>query len=169
MEFAIRRAAQEAHRHAVAGSSPTSLPAAASIAPRQADAPLAGLLANLRILLIEDSPDPQRTCLTMLRQSGADVGLECNGRAAVMTALTAEPVFDVLVMDLAVPLDGMDAVRELRRQGFVTPILALTPSDVPGHQQIWRQAGCTACLTRPVSMPLLVAAILRAVSPDVAI
>lgn len=136
------------------------------LAHTQADSPLAGVLASTRVLLVEDAPDPQRTYLTMLRHTGADVGLECNGMAAVTTALAAVPVFDLVIMDMAVQLDGMNAARELRRQGFASPILVLNRSGEDMHQNLWRDAGCNLCMTKPVTLAKFVAAILRLMSAD---
>ena len=124
-------------------------------------------LADLRILLVEDSPDQQRLYLAMLRDAGADVRLECNGEAAVETALAASLEFDVIIMDMVMPLlDGIAATRQLRRQGYAGPILAFTAKPEEHTRDIWFQAGCNAYLSKPLAMPTLIDAIRRLLAAD---
>lgn len=132
------------------------------------DSPLAGLLAGLRVLLVEDAPDPQRIYLAVLRRAGADVSLECNGYAAV-NAATAAPAFDAVVLKTVVVLDGLNATRELRQRGFPGPILVLSQTSDPGIRQAWLTAGSSAYLVEPVSAAMLIAAILRLVYSNLAI
>jgi CheY-like chemotaxis protein len=123
-------------------------------------------LAQVSVLLVEDVPDEQRLYSTVLRQAGAEVHLECNGAAAVSTALAASLMFDVVIMDMMMPLlDGVAATRALRQQGYAGPILAVMADDDVESRQAWFEAGCNDYLSKPLSMPTLIQAILRLVCP----
>jgi len=138
------------------------LPAHSPMRPTESKVPAP--LASLRVLLVEDSPGPQRVHLAILRSAGADVALECNGQAAVKTALAVPPAIDVLILDLVETLDGINAVRELRQNGFVNPIIALVENGDDAAGISWIQAGCDASLSKPVSTSSLIDAITRLAS-----
>ena len=112
-------------------------------------------LAGLRVLLAEDAPDNQRLIAAVLRRSGADVTLACDGRQAV-DAAAAEP-FDVLLMDMQMPgMDGYEATRTLRRAGYAGPIVALTAHAGAGYRDKCLAAGCDGYLAKPVQLDELV-------------
>jgi len=107
---------------------------------------------NCRVLLVEDTPDHQRLYLRFLTHAGADVTLECNGQAAVervMRSSNIEPAFDVIVMDIRMPvLDGIAATKKLREQGCQIPVIALTAEDNSDTRQKCDDAGCTRFMTK---------------------
>lgn len=123
------------------------------------------ILDGIRILLVEDTPDQQRLLTKQLSYAGADVTLECNGSAAVAAVRRTSRPFDVVVMDLLMPvLDGVSATRELRSLGFTLPVLAVSArTDEPVHRECLT-AGCNAFLVKPIPTSDLVETILSLVS-----
>ncbi len=120
-------------------------------------------LAGLRILLAEDGPDNQRLISTLLRRAGAELAIAADGQAAYEEALaawqTSEP-FDVILMDMQMPiLDGYEATRRLRKDGYRFPIIALTAHAMLEDRQLCLDAGCDEHATKPIQFPKLVAAI----------
>jgi len=117
-------------------------------------------LAGIRILLAEDGPDNREMIRLMLRQSGASVETVENGRQAVERAM--EQPFDVILMDTNMPeMDGDEAVRLLRGNGYHRPIIALTANAMPSDVQKSLAAGCDAHLTKPIVRQQLVSTIVQ--------
>jgi CheY-like chemotaxis protein len=107
-----------------------------------------------RILVVEDGPDNQRLVRHILERAGCEVEVGENGQIGVELALAAcardEP-FDVILMDVQMPvLDGYEATRRLRAQGYAKPIIALTAHALPAERQRCMAAGCDDFATKPI-------------------
>jgi len=102
-----------------------------------------------RVLLAEDNPDNQRLIEMYVRRTGAQLEIVQNGEEAVNLALL-EP-FDVILMDMQMPvMDGLEATRTLRRQGYTGVIVALTADAFREHRDACFAAGCSEFVTKPV-------------------
>ena len=133
---------------------PSAASAPAGLADSSAAAAVAAeplVLAGVRVLLVEDGPDNQRLIGRILGKAGCEVALADNGRVGVDCATAAKPPFDLVLMDLQMPvMDGITATRELRRLGVRAPIVALTANAMASDRDLCLAAGCDEFLTKPI-------------------
>ena len=118
-----------------------------------------GAALDCDVLLAEDSPDNQELISFVLSKAGARVSLANDGAQAVdmaMAALAAGAPYDVVVMDMQMPvLDGYSAARRLRDLTYQGPIIALTAHAMRDDLQKAIAAGCNAYATKPIDAALL--------------
>ena len=121
-------------------------------------------LSGLRLLLAEDNVLNQEVALAMLAREGAQVALAGNGQQA-LDLLAAQPQgFDLVLMDMQMPvLDGLQATQQIRQrlQLRALPIAAMTANAMPADRDLCLAAGMDAHIGKPFDMDELVALILR--------
>lgn len=106
-------------------------------------------LTGFNILLAEDSIDNQYFVDKFLTKHGANVTVVCDGHEAFKSCQTGN--FDIVLMDIEMPkMDGYEATRLLRRNGFSKPILALTAHAMAEERNKSHEAGCDGHLTKPI-------------------
>src|SRR5262249_28432052 len=79
----------------------------------------------MRLLVVEDDPVVGKA----LRQGFSEANIQCewvrDGERGLELAKSQQ--FDVIVLDLLLPQRcGLDVLKELRREGILTPVLLLT-------------------------------------------
>ena len=125
-------------------------------------------LANLNILLAEDGVDNQRLISFMLKKSGATVELAENGQVALNLAwgkVKQGTPYDTILMDMSMPvLDGYDASRKLKKDGYAFPIIALTAHAMQSDRKKCLDAGCDEYATKPIKKEILVEKILGTIT-----
>ncbi|MDR1900952.1 MAG: response regulator [Treponema sp.] len=122
-----------------------------------------------RILLTDDVEINREIIIAMLEDTGMLIDCAANGAEAV-DMFTANPSFyDLLLMDLHMPImDGFEAVRRIRCSGLsyaeTVPIIAITADT--GGDIIARcaNAGMTSHLGKPVDFEMLFEVITRYIS-----
>ncbi len=118
-------------------------------------------LVGMHVLLVEDGKVNQIVITTLLKESGATVHIAENGQLA-LDAVAAEGNFDVVLMDMQMPvMDGYDATRTLRNQGFQRPIIAVTAHALSDDCQKTLDVGCNSYVSKPIDRKLLIDMILR--------
>jgi signal transduction histidine kinase/ActR/RegA family two-component response regulator len=123
----------------------------------------AGELARfpgLRVLIAEDGLDNQRLVRAFLRPLEVEVALVENGAQAVDQALAAldggQP-FALILMDMQMPvMDGYEATRRLRTEGYAGAIVALTAHAMSSDRGRCLEAGCDEYLSKPVDRGRLI-------------
>jgi CheY-like chemotaxis protein len=112
-------------------------------------------LNRFKILIADDNLDNQILVKRILRMAGAKVEVANNGREAVEMALHRE--YSLILMDLQMPeMDGYEATRILRQQGFKKPIIALTAHAMKEEQQRTLSSGFDDHVTKPIDHQTLV-------------
>ncbi len=118
-------------------------------------------LAGLRVLVADDSTDNQNLIEFFLTEWGATSILANDGREAIQ--LAKEFPVDVILMDVQMPnVDGHDATRTLRADGFARPIIALTAHAMNEEKARCLESGFSVFLSKPIHRPTLLAALVDA-------
>ncbi len=117
-------------------------------------------LRNLRILLVDDSPDNRFLVKAFLRKDPCLIVEAENGSEAVNKYLLKN--WDIILMDMQMPvMDGYTAtekIREIERSKGLrrTPIVALTAHTINTEITKCLDSGCDVHLAKPVSKNALV-------------
>ena len=102
-----------------------------------------------KVLVAEDVEGSQILMKLMLSKLGVEVVIAEDGNQALQKALSQS--FDLILMDMQMPhMNGYEATRILKQQGYKTPIVALTANAMKGDDQKCLEAGCDGYLTKPI-------------------
>ena len=124
-----------------------------------------GTLRALDLLLVEDDPTVAAVIAGLLRAQGHLVTHVAHGLAALVE--TGNARFDIVMLDLDLPgVDGLALALQLRAQGFVAPLLAVTARADADAEPQSRAAGFDGFLRKPLTGELLAAAIRDAIGHD---
>ena len=126
--------------------------AAQAAGPERVTTTATGVDRQLRVLVVEDNPVNQMLARRLLGKSGHTVTVAGNGRLG-LEAFSADPSFDVILMDVQMPeMDGVEATRRLRAGKIRpdVPIIAMTAHAFESDQQNCLVAGMNAVLTKPI-------------------
>jgi signal transduction histidine kinase len=132
--------------HAVPTPLPESLRLADAPPPQQGRHVLIAEDNEANILIYQRCPALRGARFTVTR----------NGRDAVASALASPP--DLILMDVQMPeMDGLEATRRLRQDPRTEriPILAITALAMPEDRVRCLEAGASAYLSKPLSLPAL--------------
>jgi PAS domain S-box-containing protein len=115
------------------------------------------VLEGQRILIADDVESNRKLIGFALQQAGAQVTFARNGAEAIEVIATTEELFDLVLMDMQMPvLDGYAAVRRLRADGYRGPIVALTARTMAEDRQECLDAGCDDYLSKPIDRHRLI-------------
>ena len=140
--------------------------ASAGILSELEHAPLQDRLRGMRILLVEDNEINQEVAQYMLLHAGASVEVAANGKLAVELLAAAPERYDVVLMDVQMPvMNGYDATREIRRQGLLTlPVIAMTANVLEDDRRRAAEAGMNAHVAKPIDAEELISVLTRLVT-----
>ncbi|EKO39978.1 MAG: PAS domain S-box [Solidesulfovibrio magneticus str. Maddingley MBC34] len=136
--------------------------AAAACAPAASGA---GQDRTLKILMAEDEAVSLMAASRMLEKAGHRVVAAHDGQEALK--LLAEQEFDLVLMDVQMPvLDGVAAARRIRQgqagpDKATIPVIAVTAYAMPGDKERFLAAGIDDYVTKPMGFMELQAAIDR--------
>ena len=107
------------------------------------------------MLIVEDEPDLSHVMGLVLTRAGHEVHHEGTGQGA--RTVVREVRLDAVVMDRGLPdMDGLEAVRLLRSDGYCGPILVVSGFAGEEHVAASLDAGADAVLAKPFSLADLV-------------
>jgi len=117
---------------------------------------------EMRILVIEDDRMLARVVERMLGEAGYAVDVTRSADEGCQLAITK--AYDAILLDLELPdRNGLEVVRELRREGRETPVLIMTGRDDDADIVRGLDAGADDYLLKPVGHEVLKARLRAAV------
>lgn len=105
----------------------------------------------MKILVVEDTPMNLELATDLLEAAGHVVLAATNAEAGIECARREQP--DLILMDIGLPgMDGLAATSALKADAATRaiPVVALTAHAMQGDEQLAREAGCLAYLTKPI-------------------
>jgi CheY-like chemotaxis protein/anti-sigma regulatory factor (Ser/Thr protein kinase) len=130
--------------------------------------PGAGTLRDLNVLVVDDSDINRVLMKRILELNGASAELAGDGLEACERLAARPRDFEVVLMDVQMPvLDGHAATRRIRQELKLTdlPIIAVTAGAVSSHRRLAEEAGMNDYLVKPFDTQTLVRTILRHTKP----
>lgn len=110
-------------------------------------------LPGLKILVVDDSALNLDVCRRILERQGAHVVICLNGQQAVEQLTTKEQSFDLVLMDVQMPvMDGLAATRIIRAtHGHTLPVVGLTAGVLHTQVEQALTAGMNQVLHKPLN------------------
>lgn len=116
-------------------------------------------LKGKKVLIVDDDPDIRATIQAVFEPTGAAVELADNGNKAVELAERNQP--DLVILDMMLPgrsgflvLEKIKAKRPKNEKPFV---IMITGNQGSRHKLYAESLGANVYMTKPVSMPKLLA------------
>ena len=101
-----------------------------------------------RVLLVEDDVTSAKLAMFFMKQLNCEVNHVTGGQEAVTEVLKNS--YDVILMDIEMPgMDGLQATKKLRDEGYSGYIVAITSLTGPGDQEKCLEAGCNKYIAKP--------------------
>jgi CheY-like chemotaxis protein len=115
---------------------------------------------HLHILLVEDNPVNQKLASRMLENWGHTVVLANDGRQGVDRLEKGDEVFDLVLMDVQMPvMGGYEATAIIREwekiHGGHIPIVAMTAYAMKGDREKTLEAGMDDYVSKPINKEIL--------------
>jgi CheY-like chemotaxis protein len=109
------------------------------------------LLKGLHVLVVEDNEVNRMVLRDLVGMYGMTCSEAVNGVEALSMIDTNAHLYDVVMMDVHMPvMNGIDTTRLMRQRGFAKPIIALTADVTEETREGCIQAGVTRFLLKPI-------------------
>jgi two-component system, OmpR family, copper resistance phosphate regulon response regulator CusR len=110
----------------------------------------------MQILIVEDENRFASALRQGLEEEGYTVTVALSGEDALRVVERSTP--DLVLLDVMLPKrNGLSVLRELRRDGFATPVLLLTAMDSVQDRVLGLDTGADDYLVKPFAFPELLA------------
>lgn len=109
---------------------------------------------NGRVLIVDEVPGNRRLAAFLLEHAGATVVQAHGGRAMLdlfNASFDAGLQFDSVVLHMAMQdIDGYECARQIRKHGYIGPIIAAIACGLPLDRHLCINAGCDEFVTMPL-------------------
>ena len=131
--------------------------------PELPAAQMAGRLAGLHLLLVEDNLLNQTVARGILEHAGATLDVVGDGQQAVDCLRAAAGRYDIVLMDMQMPvMDGFTATRLLRSELHLElPIIAMTAGVLGSERSRALDAGISDFIPKPIEVEQMMAVLQR--------
>jgi DNA-binding response OmpR family regulator len=110
-----------------------------------------------RILIVDDDAELRDALMEQMSLHEEFEAVAVDTGAKGVQAAKADPV-DLIIMDVGLPdIDGREAVRILRKNGFKAPIIMLTGHDADSDTILGLEAGANDYVVKPFRFAVLLA------------
>lgn len=118
-----------------------------------------------KILVAEDNLDIQDLIKLLMKKVGLELDIVENGKQAVKRAL--ESNYDLIFMDIQMPvMDGLSAMKELKKQHFNTPVVAMTANVMKEDREECKAAGFSGFVSKPINRNDLYTTLMQYLKPS---
>ncbi len=110
-------------------------------------------IAGARLLVVEDNDLNQQVASELLTDAGFVVDIAENGQIALDRIAAADPPYDLVLMDMQMPvMDGLTATSEIRRiyTPEVLPVVAMTANAMQQDRDRCMESGMQDMVTKPI-------------------
>ncbi|SEJ09649.1 Signal transduction histidine kinase [Propionispira arboris] len=115
-------------------------------------------LWGMKVLLAEDNVINQQIAIELMESQGVLVDVAENGKEAVDKVLHEHKLYDVILLDLQMPvMDGFEAAREIRKVDQKLPLLAFTAHAMSDQRDRCLAMGMNGHITKPIDPQVLFA------------
>jgi DNA-binding response OmpR family regulator len=112
-----------------------------------------------RIMIVDDEVELRQALAEQFGLHEEFAVTEHGTAGAAIAAIRSDPP-DLIVMDVGLPdMDGREAVKQIRREGFRRPIIMLTARDSDADTVIGLEAGANDYVAKPFRFAVLLARI----------
>jgi CheY-like chemotaxis protein len=132
---------------------------------------LVSSIAGSNILLVEDNEINQLVATELLAEGNVKVEIANNGKEALDMILARPTHWDVVLMDMQMPvMDGVTATIEVRKtlSAEQLPIVAMTANAMVQDKEKCMAAGMQDFVTKPIDPDVLWETLLRVIRPKTA-
>jgi CheY-like chemotaxis protein len=110
------------------------------------------------ILVIDDELPMRRLLVRLLTRAGHTVHAAEDGQLGLALFHKVEP--ELVITDIVMPeMEGIETIRELRRNGPAVPILAISGGATPLYLHAAAELGATAALPKPFATDALLSTV----------
>ena len=105
---------------------------------------------NKKILIAEDEESNYKFLEMIIRKTSAELIWAKNGKEAIGFVKKADS-FDLILMDIKMPeMDGLEAIREIRRENQQTPIIVQSAYAMAEDRNLSFEVGANDFIAKPI-------------------